>query len=255
MSRIARTFGLLAAGVTAALAAVYATPISALRGATPKVGHWLTAPGQGATLRLARAGGAEAAPIVIHPARTRSTIACSTSLTSVSPCTVGATQFTNRTGLTQVFTVTNRILSEPATYLLSCAVAGSASSCSVPTSLLLNPNSSGLVTVTYATGAAGQGTVTLTVDDGSAPVVATINLTVVAPPPATPFHLVTLSPHYESLEDDASQVDTAAFALKNSGTETAWFSATLVCAAAAASRAVAHLSLTARSSFPMHRAR
>lgn len=126
------------------------------------------------------------------PPTTGKAMACSTSRSSIIPCSAGTNAAPGRTGLTQTFTIQNLNRLEQVSYFLSCARTGTVATCSAPPSVNVNANSSAQVVVTYSTGATnGTGTLSLTADDGMTPVTGVLTVTVSTPPP-TPFHLVSV---------------------------------------------------------------
>ncbi len=162
-----------------------------------------------------------------------SDFACSTSLTAITPCTAGQAVGTNVSGA-YTFTVQNKTI-EPNSYGLTCGKSGTVTTCSVPGSVTINPNSSKTVSVSWSTGAsAGTGTLSLTADDGSAPVTGVVTFTVTAPV-ATPWFVAQVSPHLQRHLVDSGQVDTARFVLRNAGEDSSGWSWSAACTGAAIS--------------------
>lgn len=171
-------------------------------------------------------------------------IACTSSVTAVTPCPVSATAYPRRVLLKTNLTVKNKIRTEPNSYIISCTISGAVSWCGFAdpygnfqstTSLPVAANSSAPLTVYYNTGtSAGAGTVVVNVDDGLGGVTATTNLSVVAAPTSPPLHLPRVSPTYQSREVDAAAATTSlAFAVVDQGTDTATYSYQVSCAGAA----------------------
>ncbi len=156
---------------------------------------------------------------------------CSTSFTAITPCTSSSTVFINSTGNTSVFQVQNKITTEPGSYFVSCTHTGAVASCSVPSSMTVPANSTRSLTVTYGAGATtGAGTVTVRVDDGLSPLVATLNVTVSPPPPPTPtLHLLSVFPHYQTWDADPSGSTSAQFHIANRGSALDTFNFTTTC--------------------------
>jgi RHS repeat-associated protein len=155
---------------------------------------------------------------------------CSDVGTTVSPCTASFSRSYGTTGLMAYFQVTNNypnggVQNEG----FSCQVTGKITSCSVQNNTLLNPLEMKIIPVTFSTSdSAGTGTLVLTVDGGYQTVAGTNTITVTKPF-ISPLHLLTLSPHYQARETDPSRTDTALFAVKNAGQDTAWFRYTRTC--------------------------
>jgi YD repeat-containing protein len=83
-------------------------------------------------------------------------------------------------GFTAAFTVQNRT-GVSQTYTFSCARTGSVATCTPPGNLVVNASSSGTANLSYTSGAAGSGTLTLTANQtGSSPDNGSYNVTVTA---------------------------------------------------------------------------
>ncbi|MBI2797209.1 MAG: RHS repeat protein [Gemmatimonadetes bacterium] len=158
-------------------------------------------------------------------------LACSTSLSAITPCTQSATVFTNRVVNTQ-FTIQNKSI-EPVSYILTCARTSAVATCSAPGALYVPKNSSKTVYLTWTTTrTTGTGTATLTADDGSTPVTGTVNATVSAPTP-TYLYLAAVNPHLQRHEVDSGQADTARFVVRNGGADSTGWSYSVACAGSA----------------------
>ena len=171
-------------------------------------------------------------PVPAH-ANVARRMTCSTSFTAVTPCTPSGSAFTNSTGNPQNFQLQNKITTEAGSYFLSCAHTGAVTSCSVPASMTVPANSTKPFTMTYNAGAtAGSGTVTVTIDDGLSPLVATVTVTVSnPPPPPTPtLRLLSVFPHYQTLDADHASSNAAQFHIANRGFAQDTFTYTATCA-------------------------
>ena len=104
-------------------------------------------------------------------------LACSTSLSAITPCTQTATSFTNRVKTT-LFTIQNKFI-EPVSYILSCTRTSAVTTCSAPGTLYVPKNSSKSVLLTWTTTSTlGSGSASLTADEGTTPVTGPVNATV-----------------------------------------------------------------------------
>ena len=149
---------------------------------------------------------------------------------SITPCATSPSVSTN-TAASQSYTLTNASAFQDS-YNYSCSVSGQVApgSCTVTGPGSLTGHGTGSVVVKYTTsGKTGAGGVVLTVGNSGTPLTVPITVTVVGPAAPLTIHRVLLSPHYQTLEEDPSQVDTVLFAIKNAGTDTAWFRATRGC--------------------------
>src|SRR5690348_940209 len=157
-------------------------------------------------------------------------ISCSTSLSGISPCTISLSAVTNKTGLQQAFSITNLSNLEQQSYSLNYTNTGAVVSDSGPSSVVINANSSKLVTVKYATGSTpGTGTFTLTVDDDVGEMAATATVTVTNPPPPTPLARVSVTPEYSTLNADPSALSSKTFTVTNTGVDTSTIKYTRTC--------------------------
>lgn len=154
-------------------------------------------------------------------------LACSTSLSAITPC-AGAQTASMNAGGSVTFTVQNKTI-EPVSYQLTCGRTNVVATCSSPGSVQVNGNSTKTVSVGWTTGgSAGTGTLSLTADDGSAPVTGTVVFTVAAPT-ATALYVAQVSPHLQRHLVDSGQADTARFVVRNVGEDSTGWSWSVAC--------------------------
>lgn len=155
----------------------------------------------------------------LDPSGATAIMACSTSFSQIAACTLTTTKNVN-TNNTQSYTLTNKHQFEAQTFLLSCVKSGPISSCSTPSSLVVNANASGSFTLSYLTaGTEGAGTVTVTATGDYDQVSATLTVNVVNPtPPPTPFHLIDVTPDYQEQEPAPNSGGSSSFQVRNQGT-------------------------------------
>lgn len=153
-------------------------------------------------------------------------LACSTSMSEITPCTSSQSIGTNASG-SKSFTVKNKNGFESVSYVFSCTVVAPVASCTPPAGVTIAANSSRSVTATYTTGAAiGAGSMTLIADDGMTPVDARLDVTVSGGPPSS---AVAVTPDAGTAAPAAGKPSSQAFTVENVGNQTATYVFTVAC--------------------------
>jgi RHS repeat-associated protein len=165
------------------------------------------------------------------------TVPCGRPTEEINPCGLFATIYTGRSHLAY-FVIRNENQFEPVDFPHDdIVVTGplTLDSALADPSGAIQPGSSTRITVFYSSDTTeGTGTITLTTSDGISPgsIAGKITLNVIKVP-ATPLHLLALTPHLTSLEADPSHSYTRNFQLVDEGSDTASYIYDVACTGAA----------------------
>jgi RHS repeat-associated protein len=165
------------------------------------------------------------------------TVPCGRPTEEINPCSLFATIYTGRSHLAY-FVIRNENQFEPVNFPHDDIVVTGPlqlDSALADPSGAIQPGSSTRVTVFYSSDTTeGTGTITLTTSDGISPgsIAGKITLNVIKVP-ATPLHLLALTPHSTSLEADPSHSYTRNFQLVDEGSDTASYIYDVACTGAA----------------------